>query len=646
MAYEQLFSPFQLGGMSLKNRIVVLPYGTSMVQDGVLTQADLAHYDVIAGSGVGMIITGGSVIHPSSVMKTRKLVEIYEERVFDGLKERSNLAQSHGAKIIGQLLHAGREMMGTETELASLAPSPIRASRDPFPPHELEETEIAIIVKAFGFSAGILKRAGYDGVEIHGAHGYLVAQFLSPATNRRADRYGGTAERRLRFLLEVIDEIREQCGEDFVLGVRLSADEEIVDGLEVSDTTQIASALAAHSGVDVLSITMGVRGNYVKDMTAPEAVAANAAAAVRAASGLPVIVGQRISHPDVAERVLSEGSADLVGMARAFLADPDWVKKTAGNEVGRIRPCLNLNQDCRARSPHLHCSINPQTGRELLPEFRKLILTSNVKRIAVIGAGPGGLEAALIASQRGHRVALFEATDGVGGQFQFAAAVPHRNGLLRLINHQMSELRRLPVEINLNCPVHTVNDLHGKFDAAIIAAGAIPNPLKADTETKGALQWFEVLKNGVPSPRGSHHAAFIEDGTGFWWNYGIAEAISAAGWQVTIVTPSSSIANMIPVESIPPLMGRLALAKTEFRVLTTLDSVEPGVVRLMPIISGRLEELACDLVVVQTGRASVPGPAAKLRSEGISEIYSVGDCVTPRRVSHALFEAQRVARAI
>lgn len=632
--------------MALKNRIVVLPYGTSMVHDGAPTDADLAHFDVIAGSGAALIITGATVVHPTSAMKIRKLVEVYDEAVLDSLRRRSAIIHAHGAKLFGQILHLGREWIGMDADFAPAAPSPIRSPRDPFPPHEMDAEEIAAIVRAFGHSARNLQRTGYDGVEIHAAHGYLAAQFLSPATNRRTDAYGGTPERRMRFLLEVIDSIREHCGSDFGLSVRLSADEEIVDGLEVADTTRIAVALAAHGGTDLLNITLGTRGLYVKDMTAPDAVAASAASGIRRASGLPVIVGQRINRPEVAERVLADGAGDLVGMARAFFADPDWIHKTQADTTERIRPCLNLNQDCRTFSPHLHCSVNPRTGRETWPEFRQLTPAARTKRIAVIGAGPGGMDAALFAAQRGHRVTVFEASDGVGGQFLYAASVPHRHTLLRLIDHQSSELRRLGVEVRFGTPVHTADDLGGPFDAAIVATGAVANSLQIESQGAAVMRWIDVLKDGAPQPSGSGRAVFMDDGSGFWWNYGVAEALVQAGWQVTIATPSASVAHMIPVESVAPLLGRLAAGRTEFRVLTSLEGVSPGRVRLQPLVSGETEELVCDLLVVQTGRSSVPGPVHALRQAGIAEVHTIGDCITPRRMSHAVFEAQRLARVI
>src|SRR5262249_47532055 len=225
-----------------------------------------------------------------------------------------------------------------------------------------------------------------------------VAQFLSPATNFRDDAYGGTPEKRMRFLREVIASIRASCGDDFVLGLRLSADEELADGLGIPDTARISKTIAQDAMVDYLSITLGTRGMYVKDVSAPEATAARAAKIIREASGLPIIVGQRITMPDVAERILAEGQADLVGMARAFIAARDWARKAERGEADRIRPCLGLNQDCRSFSPHLHCAVNPLAGRELRPEFKLRGPVAKRRRVAVVGAGPAGLETARITS--------------------------------------------------------------------------------------------------------------------------------------------------------------------------------------------------------------------------------------------------------
>ena len=644
-AFPRLFEPLKLGRITLPNRIVMLPHGTSMVRDGAITDEDIAYYQARAKSGPAMMVTGAAIVHPTSAIRSRKLVEPYSDAVLEGLQRRVEVIHSHGVKVVGQIVHLGRETIGGEFDNAPVAPSAIRSPRDPYPPHVLDEDEIAAIVDAFGVSAANLKRTGHDGVEIHGAHGYLVGQFLSPATNHREDRYGGTPEKRLRFLREVIESIRKHCGEDFLLGLRLSADEEVADGLEIPDTVQISKLIAQDGLTDYLSITLGTRGLYVKDATAPEATAARAAGIIRKACELPVIVGQRITGPAVAERILAEGQADLVGMARAFIADPDWVAKAACGQVERIRPCIGVNQECRSFSPHLHCAVNPMAGREVVPEFMDRGRVAAPRRIAVIGGGPAGLETARVAAERGHSVTVFEASDGLGGQFLYAASLPHRADLRRLIDYQQGELRRLEVKVELNTKIASADDLGGAFDVAVVAVGAAANPVSDELAGDHVKTWFEILENGAPAPSGSGRALMVDDGSAFWWTYGVAESLIDAGWQVTIATPSAAIAGTIPTESVGPLLARLGGGGTEYRVLTVLEGVNPEGASLMNVTSGNVETLPCDLVVIQTGRTARSGLIAEFRKSGL-ETHAIGDCVAPRRMSNAVFEGQRLARQL
>jgi 2,4-dienoyl-CoA reductase (NADPH2) len=643
--YPRLLEPFTLGPLQLANRLVVLPHGTSMVRDGNVTEDDIAYFEARARSRPGMMVMGAIIVHPTSSLRGHHLVEAYHTQGFEMLQRRSNAIHAHGVKLIGQLVHLGREMIGGELNHAPSAPSPIRSPRDPFAPHELSSREIATLVQAFGESAANLKLTGHDGAEIHGAHGYLVAQFLSPATNQRTDAYGGTPEKRMRFLLEVLEAMRKRCGEDFVLGLRMSADEEIADGMGIQDTARVAAELARLACVSYLSITLGTRGSYVKDVSNPVATAARAAHIIRDASGLPIIVGQRITTPDIAERLLANGDADMIGVARAVIADPDWMTKAAQGEAHRIRPCIGLNQDCRSFSPHLHCATNPSAGREQLPAFGASRATKNPRRIAVIGGGPGGLEAARVAALRGHKVTVFEASDGLGGQFLYASAVPHRKDLRGFIDYLRGELRHFQVGVEMRTRIDDASQINSAFDVAIIATGAIAKPLPDEFATDRVISWFDVLANGAPAPRENNRAVLVDDGSAFWWTYGVAEALVEAGWQLLIATPSTAIAQHIPAESAGALLARLGQAGTEYRVLTTLYEVASDGAHLMNVTSGEEFVFDCGLVVVQTGRAPVATLAESFESSGM-EYHMIGDCVTPRRMSHAVFEAQRLAGAL
>ncbi len=641
--YPRLFAPIELGKITLQNRIVVLPHGTSMVENGAITDDDIAYYEARARSGPGMIITGAAVVHPSSARRLRNLVENYSEHVQEGLSKRARMIRSYGVVAVGQILHLGRELIGGDSDIAPSAPSFLRSPRDPFPPHVLTQGEIAEIVAGFGQSARNLQRSGHDGVEIHAAHGYLVAQFLSPATNLRMDDYGGDATRRMRFLQEVILAIRAQCGDDFLLGVRLSADEETGEGLGIADTARIAEALARAGGVDYLSITLGTRGAYVKDVTQPEATAARAASIIRQACSIPILVGQRIARPELAECILANGEADMVGMARAFIADADWVAKARMGEAERIRPCLGLNQDCRAFNPHLHCAVNPLAGRETVRPFAASGAAPMAKRVAIIGAGPGGLEAARTAALRGHKVTLFEASDGVGGLFLYAASVPHRQDLRRLIDYYRGELRRLAVPLEFNAEIKGPADLPA-HDVAVIAVGAKALPVPDEFSAPHVKSWFDILSEGAPAPKGNHCAVMVDDGSGFWWNYGVAEALSEAGWRVTYVTPTAGLAGNIPTESVAPLLARLGQGGTEFRVLSDLFAVTGSGAEIANLASGAVDQIDCELVVVQTGRA--PRSLVDAFSDHGTEVHAIGDCVTPRRMSHAVFEGQRLGLSL
>ena len=365
--FPHVFSPFRVGGFDVRNRLVALPAGTSLVEHGIPTHGDVEHFERLAAGGVGLIIGGATVVHPSSALRSGKLVEGYLDAVVPAMAEKVDVVHRHGARLVGQLCHLGREFIGGESDSAPVAPSAIKTVRDAYPPHVLTLPEIDDIVEGWRVSTENLVKAGLDGVEIHAAHGYLPAQFMSPLTNRRTDAFGGSFENRMRFLHLVIEAMRSVMPTGFALGVRLSGEEEIPGGMGIEDCVRIAEDLAALGVVDYFSITHGTRGKYVKDSTGPDAVAVPSASRVRAATGVPTIVGQRIRDVGTAEHVIKAGHADLVGMARALIADPELPVKSQSGRLDEIRGCLGINQDCRAFDPHLHCAVNAEVGRGRLP---------------------------------------------------------------------------------------------------------------------------------------------------------------------------------------------------------------------------------------------------------------------------------------
>jgi 2,4-dienoyl-CoA reductase (NADPH2) len=640
--YPHLFSPFTLGPITLKNRIVGLPHGTARINDGMLTKEDIDYWEKRASGGAGLLITGGTIIHPSSALRRRMLNEVFSDEAVPMLKRRADTIHAHGAKVIGQILHLGREMIGGESDFALRAPSSIQSPRALYRPFELTQKDIAEIIEGFTKSAANLKKAGYDGVEIHGAHGYLVAQFLSPATNQRTDEYGGSLEGRMRFLMDVLSAVRHAVGENFVIGLRLSAEEEIENGLHLSDTLQIVHKLSEHNSVDYLNITHGIRGAYVKDLTTPQGIAVESARAIRESTNIPVLVSQRIKDPVMAEQIVAEGAADLVGMARALIADPEWPAKVEMGRKDKIIPCIGCNQDCRSFDPYLYCAVNPITGRESVLTA-KIPASHQPKRVAVVGGGPAGLEAARVAALRGHSVVLFEKQHNLGGQVRIAAREPHRGEFIQVIDYLVSEVQRLGVIIRLGKQAE-VADLDD-FDSIILATGAIPVEPKIYGVTGDQLRTvFDILQSETLPVGVGDSAVVVDDGTGFWPAFSAAQLLAASGVKVMYVTPARTIGASIPHESIQPLLRRLSSSKVEFMVLYQIVEGEPGNVRVRHVFSGEEVNLKADLLVVDAGMCQDDTLAEKLKLAVNAPIHVVGDCLSPRRISNAILEAHQLAR--
>jgi 2,4-dienoyl-CoA reductase (NADPH2) len=639
--FPHLFSPITIGRQVLPNRLVATAAGTSIVHRGVSLEEDHAHYARIARGGVGLIVTGAMMADPDGTARARYLVEPYNEDALPSLAKRADAVHAEGVKIFGQLCHLGRELLGTEPVTWPVGPSAVLSPRDVFVPRELERDDIARIVKSFAKSARNLELTGYDGVELHGAHGYLIAQFMSRSANRRTDAYGGDLRNRFRFLKELITAIRESCSDDFTLGVRMSAEEEIADGIDTDEACRFAELLAETEAVDYVSVTHGVRGAYVKDGTHPDKVAAPSAAKVKAASGLTTLVAQRIRDPHTAEDVLRAGNADLVGMARGLLADPDLPRKALAGRVAEIRTCLGINQDCRSFDEHLHCAVNAEIGRS----SEVFTTAEHPGTVYVVGGGPAGLEAARVAAQRGHSVVLFERDRVLGGQLNAAASAPHRGTLIDAVDYLSRELKRLRVDVNLGAEIHLDDlvEVAGEADSIIVATGS--SPILAPADFKSAVTVESVLNRSTPIAEGSNAVVF-DEGEGFWPAFNAVEKLALAGAHVSFVTAAAGIGVRIPHESLGPLLRRLDAAGVDLYPGHRVQGHDDEHVRIVATVGGRTSELRADLVVWNAGRRSVDELYRVGRHQVDTEMYVVGDAVSPRRLGHAILEGYRVGAVV
>jgi 2,4-dienoyl-CoA reductase-like NADH-dependent reductase (Old Yellow Enzyme family) len=640
--YPHLFEPGSIGGLTIRNRIVQSPMGTGLAEDGRVSARDLAIQEERAAAGVGLIVFGGTAVHPTSRVPARILIEAWDEAIADSLHARAEAVHRHGARMFGQLIHLGRESPGGQTEAIPIAPSPIPSPRDPVVPHEMTPADIREIVDAFGRCAANYASAGIDGAEVHAAHGYLVAQFLSPASNRRLDTYrGDTIDGRTRFLIEIVEEIRSRCEPDFVVGARLSADEQTPGGLTLDDTLEIVDALQETAPVDYLSITVGQRGAYVKDSSWDEGFALGLAEAVKQLVDVPVMVAGRIRLPDLAERALAAGQTDFVAVGRGLLADSQWVEKARIGRADRIRPCIGIVQDCRRYAGGVTCTINPRLGREA--EWGPLgAAAPEPGRVVVAGGGPAGLEAARVAAEAGHGVVLFEREGVVGGQLRTAAAGPTREELLDFVFYLERELDRLGVDMRLETTATAGGVVAEEPDLVVCATGASPQPpvFPVGAGARVVSVWDLLSGNAGEIPA---RVAVVDDGSGFWHGISAAELLAERGASVEIVTPARAVGLAIPEESLPQVYRRLRSNGVRFRILSVVTAVDGTTVRLVDAINGEPAETTADLVVVRTSLAVNDALTTELDGK-VEALVAIGDCAAARRLNHAVLEANVALR--
>jgi len=636
----RLWQPFRIGRMELKNRVVMAPIVTRYATDeGYVTERLKNYCEARARGGAALLILEASCIHPGGRTFANQL-GIMDDAFIPGLRELVRVIHKHGARAAIQLEHGGRMAKSELTGMQPVAPSPLAMPGGEVP-RELTVDGIAEIVTFFARAALRAKKAGFDGIEIHGAHSFLIDQFLSRASNKRRDAYGGDVRNRARFLIEVTKAVREAVGDDCTVWCRINGREYGTPEGETLEEARETARLAQEAGCEAIHVS-GYGPRAPNNLTTPTfvpAVLEDLAEGIKKAVTVPVIAVGRIT-PEAGERILKEGKADLIAIAKALLADPELPNKVASGRLEDITPCI-VCMRCRdglrsTKFVGIKCSVNAALGREV--EYR-ISPARKSRKVLVIGGGPAGMEAARVAARRGHQVTLWEKEARLGGQLIQAAIPPHKDRIAPLANYLQTQLGKLGVRVELRKEATVAMIGAFKPEVLILATGV--KPLLPDIpglDKAHVVQTGDVLEGRA---KVGNKVAIIG---GELVGCETAEFLAERGKKVTVMRRGQQMALGVGPSLRPSFLDRLGekgvalLTEVKYHEVTS-----DGVV--ITNREGRKETVEADTIVLAAGAV----PENKLYQEikdKVSETYLIGDCVEPRTIRDAIADGYRIALKI
>jgi mycofactocin system FadH/OYE family oxidoreductase 2 len=498
--FKFLFSPLTIGKVVVPNRISFSAHLTNLAENSLPSERHVSYYAARARGGTGLIITEEQSVHPTD-RAYEKSIEAFRPEVIPGFKRISQAVHEYETRIFAQLNHNGQQCNGALSRLPVWAPSSVPDPMFREAPKEMEIEDIGEVLQYFCRSAVHALEGGFDGIELQFGHSSLARQFLSPLTNLRTDEYGGDFEKRLRFPIELLKAVRETVGKDFTLGIRLCADEMAWGGLTLEDAKKIAQALEATGTIDFMDLSLSTFYNLYLvggSMHMPLGYAVPLAAGIKEAVRMPVFATGRINDPVHAEKILAAGQADMIGMVRSQICDPNLARKAKEGRLEEIRYCVADNQNCYGRvgvNRSIGCIQNPYAGNEKEEDEGNLPQTLWKKRIIVIGGGPAGMWAAKTATLRGHDVTLYEKETLLGGQITIAMKGSGREELGVIVRNEQNQLQKLKVPVVMGRTVTQEFVLEEKPDVVIVATGSIPkkHPVPG-SDGPGVFDVWQVLQ--------------------------------------------------------------------------------------------------------------------------------------------------------